>query len=82
MPKLPIADGKKHIKALKKLGWELDRIKGSHHILVKQGSGVTLSVPVHGSKPLDTGLLKGLLRDANIKVEEYLKVFYGKKYKG
>ncbi|MCL1818197.1 MAG: type II toxin-antitoxin system HicA family toxin, partial [Spirochaetaceae bacterium] len=26
-------------------GWELDRIKGSHHIMRK--NGISLSVPVH-----------------------------------
>ena len=63
------------------MGWKLDRIKGSHYILVKQGCEAILSIPVHGSKPLDTGLLKGLLRDANINIEEYLEAFYSKKYK-
>ncbi len=80
MSRLPIADGKKHIKAFKKLGWQLDRIKGSHYILAKKGCEAILSIPVHGSKPLDTGLLKGLLRDAEINVEEYLRAFYGRKY--
>ena len=38
--------GKEMVKLLKRNGWELDRISGSHHILVKGQK--TLSVPVHG----------------------------------
>lgn len=42
--------GKDLIKLLKKHGWELDRIIGSHHVLVK-GDKI-LTVPVHGKKDL------------------------------
>ena len=36
------------IKLLKKNGWQLDRINGSHHIFRKEG--MTVSVPVHGKE--------------------------------
>ena len=40
--------GKKLAKALERNGWSLLRIQGSHHIYAKPGSGVRLSVPIHG----------------------------------
>lgn len=40
--------GKELITLLKKKGWIIDRIKGSHHILIKGTE--TLVVPVHGKK--------------------------------
>lgn len=46
-------------------GWQLDRIQGSHHILIK--SSKTLSVPVHGKKDLPKGLLNKLLKEAGLK---------------
>jgi len=47
--------GKELLFLLKKNGWELDRIRGFHHIMIK---GVeTLSVPVHGNRDVPTGLL-------------------------
>lgn len=52
------------IKLLKKNGWQLDRINGSHHIFRKEG--ITLSVPVHG-KDVPTGLLQQILKDAGLK---------------
>ena len=57
--------GKEFLSLLKKNGWALDRINGSHHIMIK---GVkTLSVPVHGNKDVPTGLLHKLLKEAGLK---------------
>ena len=47
-------------------GWTLLRIQGSHHIYGKPGSTVRLSIPIHGNKPLKTGLLDHLLKIANL----------------
>jgi len=56
--KLPRWPGTEIIKVLKSAGWRLDRIEGSHHILVKDGIETILSIPVHGTKPIKVGLLK------------------------
>ena len=58
--------GKELAKVLEQHGWELKRVRGSHHIYCKQGSIVRLSIPIHGSKPLREGLLKHLLRMAEV----------------
>lgn len=42
--------GKEMVKKLMRDGWHLDRISGSHHIMVKDG--VAVPVPVHGNKDL------------------------------
>jgi len=42
--------GKALIRLLQQQGWILDRIQGSHHILVREDK--TLSVPVHGNSDL------------------------------
>ena len=39
--------GNEAVKAFTKAGWHLDRISGSHAIMRKDGSDVTLSVPLH-----------------------------------
>jgi predicted RNA binding protein YcfA (HicA-like mRNA interferase family) len=45
-------------------GWVLDRIKGSHHIYVKDGQR-SIPVPFHGNK--DLGVLgKQMLKEAGI----------------
>jgi predicted RNA binding protein YcfA (HicA-like mRNA interferase family) len=57
--------GKKLIQLLKKHDWILDRISGSHHIMRKENT--TLSVPVHGNTDLKPGILDSLLKKAGLK---------------
>ncbi len=47
-------------------GWKLDRISGSHHIMVKDGLR-SVPVPVHGSADLGAWAIK-ILKEAGIKV--------------
>ena len=54
------------IDLLKKNGWVLDRIQGSHHIFIKSGQPKSLSVPVHKGKDIKTGTARKILKDADI----------------
>jgi len=47
-------------------GWQLLRVHGSHHIYGKPGSVVRLSIPIHGNQALKTGLLRHLLKMADL----------------
>jgi predicted RNA binding protein YcfA (HicA-like mRNA interferase family) len=58
--------GRELSRALERRGWALMRVHGSHHIYGKPGSVVRLSVPIHGSRPLKTGLLRHLMNLAGI----------------
>ena len=62
--------GKEFCKLLQEKGWSLARINGSHHIYIKQGSILRISVPVHGNKSLKSGLQKSLMKSAEIKESE------------
>jgi predicted RNA binding protein YcfA (HicA-like mRNA interferase family) len=62
--------GKKLEKIIRKKGWTLLRVHGSHHIYGKEGSIVRLSVPVHGNRPLKAGLLAHLAKLAGITEDE------------
>ncbi len=57
--------GKELIKLLEKSGWSIDRIRGSHYIIIK--GPLTLSVPVHGKKDLPAGILHRLMKDGGLK---------------
>jgi predicted RNA binding protein YcfA (HicA-like mRNA interferase family) len=57
--------GKELLKKLKQEGWTLDRVKGSHHILIKGGS--TVVVPVHGNTDMPKGTLNGILKQSGLK---------------
>lgn len=58
--------GKEIIKILKAHDWVLDRINGSHHIMVKPGHR-PVPVPVHGNKDVPKGLISALERQTGIK---------------
>jgi predicted RNA binding protein YcfA (HicA-like mRNA interferase family) len=62
--------GKDFAKLLSKKGWELKRIHGSHHVYTKADRKERISLPIHGNKPLKIGLLKHLMKIANIKEAE------------
>jgi predicted RNA binding protein YcfA (HicA-like mRNA interferase family) len=53
---LKALSGKEFVRLLERNGWTLERIQGSHHIFIKQGWKVRVSVPVHENRPLKIGL--------------------------
>ena len=69
---LHVISGKDAVKAFKKAGWKLKRIGSSRHMIMKKEGAVTkLSIPDH--KTLDRGLLRSLIRDAYLSIEEFNK---------
>jgi predicted RNA binding protein YcfA (HicA-like mRNA interferase family) len=70
---LPAITGRQLIKALKKLGFEVIRSKGSHHFL-RHEDGRCTSVPVHAGETIGRGLLAQIRRDCEISVEDLREV--------
>lgn len=65
--------GKELAKLLAANGWDLLRIQGSHHIYGKVGNPARISVPIHRNQNMKIGLLRNLLKTA-----ELLSVVEGK----
>lgn len=55
------------VAKLKSAGWLLDRIRGSHHILVKDGKAVP--VPVHGSRDVGAGVIAAIQRQTGVRLK-------------
>ncbi len=53
-------------KVLEEHGWELKRVRGSHHAYHKPGKPTTIIVPVHGNKDLKAGTQHGIMKDAGL----------------
>lgn len=70
MPSLPRLSGRTVVKALGRDGWEQTRQKGSHIILVKEGSWATLSVPDH--REIAPGTLRSLIRASGLTVDAFI----------
>jgi predicted RNA binding protein YcfA (HicA-like mRNA interferase family) len=58
--------GKDLAKLLEANGWDLLRIQGSHHIYGKAGNPSRISVPIHRNQDLKIGLLRNLLKTAEL----------------
>ena len=72
MPKLRRLSGGEVVDILIRLGFEVIRIKGSHHRLryILEGKTFYASVPIHGSQPLPIGTLKSIYRQASSCIPE------------
>ena len=63
---MKVVSGREFARIVERRGWRLLRVAGSHHIYGKQGSIVRLSIPIHGNRPLKTGLLRDLAKLAEV----------------
>lgn len=70
MPALPVVSGREVVRAFEQLGWQVARQRGSHIVLVKDGSIVSLAVPDH--REVAKGTLRSLIRDAGLTVEQFI----------
>jgi predicted RNA binding protein YcfA (HicA-like mRNA interferase family) len=69
MPKLPHISGNHAVKVFERLGFSVARQNGSHIVMRKGSSGCV--IPNH--KEIKTGTLAGILRQAGVTAEEFLK---------
>lgn len=74
MPKLNLLPAKKMVKILKRLGFEELRVKGSHHFFRNPITNKTATIPVHKNEYLSIGILKEILKDIELDIEEYEKM--------
>ncbi len=65
--------GKTLVAALEKIGFEVVRVKGSHHLL-RHTDGRTTVVPVHFGETIGPGLLAKILRDCDLNHEQLQKI--------
>lgn len=74
MPSLPVISGADAVRAFSGDGWLAVRQRGSHIIMVKEGSHASLSVPNH--REVARGTLRSLIRDANLTIEEFIALLH------
>lgn len=70
MVRLPRLTGKDVIAALERVGFQVVRVKGSHHFLRHPDGRVTV-VPVHVGEVIGPGLMAKILRDCALTREEF-----------
>jgi len=65
--------GKELISILKGMGFDVIRIKGSHHYLQHEDGRSTV-VPIHSNEDIGVGLLQKILKDLEITKEDIQKI--------
>jgi len=65
MTALPAVNGRALIAALGRAGFQVVRVKGSHHFL-RHANGRATVVPVHSGEDIGPGLLSRILRDCEL----------------
>jgi predicted RNA binding protein YcfA (HicA-like mRNA interferase family) len=72
--KLPILKPEELIKSLKKLGFSCARKSKGSHFRYVHSDGRRTTIPVHKGQDISKGLLRKILRDIDITVDELKKL--------
>ena len=68
MTRLPRLTGAELIAALAKVGFEVVRVRGSHHFL-RHSDGRSTVVPAHAGEVLGPGITAKILRDCDVSAD-------------
>jgi len=73
MPKMPRISSREAIRALERLGFEQVRQTGSHVVMKKETEEGEIGCVVPMHKELKVGTLSGILKQAQVTVEEFIE---------
>lgn len=73
---MPRPSGKEMVAFLVRQGFEVVRIRGSHHFLLHDQERTC--VPVHGNSNLKTGTLRKILRDIDMSPSVFEQLWHDK----
>ncbi len=69
MSKLSPVSARECIRALQRIGFKIDRQRGSHVTLIREDPAGRVTVPNH--KEIKVGMLRKIIRDADLTVDEF-----------
>jgi len=72
MAELPALTSRKVVSALKRAGFVEDRQRGSHLLLFHPDTKARTVVPIHAGRTIKKPLLRAILRDARLTVDQFL----------
>lgn len=73
MPRIPSFKPRELIKRFERIGYIIDRQKGSHVILYNSINGKRLAIPLH-IKDIPKGTLLSIIKQSGLSREEFLKL--------
>ena len=73
MSRLPRLSDREALRVLQRAGFQIHRVRGSHHVLRHPQTGRRVVVPVHG-EILAPKTLLSILAAADLSLEEFLRL--------
>lgn len=73
MSRLPLCSARQMSRILRNLGFQLARQEGSHAVWEHSDGRVTV-VPEHPGEMLGRGLIRRILRDIDLSIDEYVRL--------
>ena len=73
MSRLPQVSGQDVKRALRKIGYEFDRMRGSH-IILRQSSPPHRRLTVPDHNPVAKGTLRTIIREAGLTLDEFVSL--------
>jgi len=70
MTRMPRLTGEEVISALRRAGFQVLRVKGSHHFL-RHPDGRTTVVPLHSGETVGPGLMAKILHDCELTRDQF-----------
>ncbi len=71
MPKPPSIRAREVVRVAESMGFIFDRQRGSHAVYYRASDKRRVVIPMHGSKDLKPGTLRGIIHDIGLTVEEF-----------
>lgn len=71
MAKLPSIRAREVVRVAESIGFVLDRQRGSHAVYFRSSDNRRVVIPMHGTKDLKPGTLRGIIYDLGLTVEEF-----------
>ena len=72
MAKLPSVRGRAVARIAESIGFVFDRQRGSHAVYWRDSDRRRIVIPMHGSKNLKPGTLRGIIADMGLTVDEFV----------
>jgi predicted RNA binding protein YcfA (HicA-like mRNA interferase family) len=72
-PRLPAVTPRQAVRALERCGWQLDRVRGSHHVFRHPDHRHRVVVPMH-ARDLARGTLNAIIDASGVGRDEFLRL--------
>ncbi|MDB5328312.1 MAG: ycfA [Phycisphaerales bacterium] len=72
MPKPPPIRAREVVRVAESIGFVFDRQKGSHAVYYRVSDGRRVVVPMHGTKDLKLGTLRGIIADLGMTIDDFI----------